>query len=62
MIKKEIIYFGQKSILGCDNKCHKAWGLNNRPKIVDENNHQRWLKKPISLSDSGSGQVLNHHV
>ena len=48
MIKKEIIYFGQKSILGCDNKCHKAWGLNNRPKIVDENN----IHNVIWLSDN----------
>lgn len=33
MIKKEIIYCGQKAILACDGKCEKAWGINNRPKI-----------------------------
>mgnify|MGYP001028433341 CR=1 FL=1 len=39
MIKKEIIYFGQKVIIACDEKCNKAWGINSRPKIqLDEDN------------------------
>lgn len=32
MIKKEIIYFGNKTILACDGRCKKAWGINNRPR------------------------------
>ncbi len=28
-----IIYLGQTAKVACDEKCHKAWGANNRPKI-----------------------------
>lgn len=31
-MEKEIIYCGQKTKVGCDEKCNKAWGLNTRPK------------------------------
>lgn len=44
MIQKEIIYFGQKAIIACDEKCNKAWGINNRPKIqLDENNEDDYI-------------------
>lgn len=33
MIKKEILYFGQKAIIACDERCEKAWGINSRPSI-----------------------------
>jgi len=33
MIAKSIRYFGKPCILACDAKCHKAWGINNRPQI-----------------------------
>jgi hypothetical protein len=33
MIAKSILMFGQPCILACDAKCHKAWGINNRPQI-----------------------------
>lgn len=29
---KDVIAFGQPLTIGCDEKCHKAWGINNRPK------------------------------
>ena len=32
-MEKEIIYFGQKAKVVCDEKCNKAWGINNRPRI-----------------------------
>lgn len=39
MLKKEIIYFGQKAIIACDGNCEKAWGSNSRPIIqLDKNN------------------------
>jgi len=31
-MEKIITYFGQEAKVGCDEKCHKAWGFNNRPK------------------------------
>ena len=33
MIHKEIIYFGKKTFLACDEKCNKAWGINSRPEV-----------------------------
>jgi hypothetical protein len=38
MKKKEILFFGKKRIVACDNKCHKAWGINERPKKQLDNN------------------------
>lgn len=34
MIKKEIVYFGKKAILACDNKCDKAFGISQRKTIL----------------------------
>lgn len=31
-MEKIITYLGQKVKVGCDEKCHKAWGVNARPK------------------------------
>lgn len=33
MIKKEIMWGGQRVTAVCDGKCHKAWGHNGRPKV-----------------------------
>ena len=33
MIAKSGTYFGHPIILICDAKCHKAWGINNRPEV-----------------------------
>ena len=32
MLQKEIKWFRDQCIFACDGKCHKAWGINNRPK------------------------------
>jgi len=32
-MEKVITYFGQSAKIACDEKCHKAWGILNRPKI-----------------------------
>jgi hypothetical protein len=29
-----IIFFGKEAILACDLNCEKAWGMNNRPRIL----------------------------
>lgn len=29
-----ILFFGQKMKIVCDEKCEKAWGKNNRPRIL----------------------------
>lgn len=33
-MEKIITYFGQPCKVGCDEKCNKAWGINQRPKIM----------------------------
>ena len=38
MLTKEIVAFGQSLILSCDGKCHKAWGINQRPSIQFDSN------------------------
>lgn len=32
-MEKKILYFGKPAYIACDEKCHKAWGVNRRPKI-----------------------------
>lgn len=31
-MEKVIQYYGQSAKVACDEKCNKAWGINNRPK------------------------------
>jgi len=39
MLKKEILYSGNNVVFVCDEKCDKAWGVCNRPKIeLDKSN------------------------
>jgi len=33
-MEKKIRLYGQDVTVSCDEKCHKAWGLNSRPKVV----------------------------
>lgn len=52
MISKDIIYFGQKAKITCDEKCEKAWGINSRPKVqLDEKNEDDYAY----LSDNELG-------
>jgi len=32
ILTTDIIYFGKKVKVTCDNKCEKAWGFNSRPR------------------------------
>lgn len=45
MISKPIIYFGKELVLTCDNKCWKAWGINNRPQVQlsEDDDDFEWL-------------------
>jgi hypothetical protein len=40
MIMKSGLYFGQPICIACDAKCHKAWGINNRPRVYLEESPQ----------------------
>lgn len=33
ILTKDILYFGHPLVLACDGCCHKAWGINNRPRV-----------------------------
>ena len=35
-MEKIITYFGQQSKVACDEKCNKAWGINNRPRNPED--------------------------
>jgi len=37
-ISKSITYFGQPAVLACDGDCSKAWGINSRPRDVEDPN------------------------
>ena len=41
----EIVFFGQKTILACDLKCYKAWGIHERPRNQksDDPDDYEWL-------------------
>jgi hypothetical protein len=45
MILKQIKYLGKDLVLICDEKCEKAFGINNRPKIQlsDDEDDYEWL-------------------
>lgn len=34
MIAKAILFFGSPCVLACDAKCHKAWGIQNRERVL----------------------------
>lgn len=54
MITKQITFCGQPAIVGCDAKCDKAWGINNRPKVeFDEDNPDDYA----FLADSELGKA-----
>lgn len=53
MIIKKIIFFGQAAAVGCDEKCHKVWGMSNRPKKQLSDNPDDWEYLPdIHLPDA----------
>lgn len=35
-MEKIITYFGQRAKIACDEKCNKAWGINNRPRVYPQ--------------------------
>lgn len=44
-MEKLITYFEQQAKIGCDEKCHKAWGWNNRPfeQLSDDEDDKVWM-------------------
>ena len=54
MVKKEIFCYGNNVIVACDEKCNKAWGINNRPKkVLDKDNPDDYA----FLSDTELGEA-----
>jgi hypothetical protein len=54
MISKNILYCGQATVLACDGKCEKAWGLDTRPHVdLDPENPDDFY----FLSDAELGQA-----
>ena len=53
MIVKRIIYFDHPTVLICDGRCSKAWGINERPKIMLSNDEDDYE----FLSDDELGEA-----
>jgi hypothetical protein len=53
MIARDGKYFGAAMICVCDAKCHKAWGMNNRPKAMLSDNEDDYEY----LADSELGEA-----
>jgi len=49
MTIKKIIFFGEAVAVGCDEKCHKAWGSRNRPKNQLSDDPDDWEYVPDSF-------------
>ena len=46
ILQKNIRYFGVQSVLACDGRCDKAWGINRRPRLY----FQESLVEPRALT------------
>ena len=51
-----ITWFGRRAALMCDGKCHKAWGINNRPSLQLSND----CDDVLYLSDDECGEAPAH--
>lgn len=70
-MEKLITYFGQKCKVGCDGKCNKAWGINNRPDIqLSDNEDDFAYLSDLELGEApedpgtyegGDGKPLSNH-
>lgn len=64
-----ITYFGQPAKVACDEKCEKAWGINNRPKEClseDEDNYSFLSDDELGIApvnpgtyEDGQGKPVN---
>mgnify|MGYP003532947149 CR=1 FL=1 len=34
MIRKQVRFFGEQVVIACDGRCDKAWGINERPRVL----------------------------
>lgn len=59
MIFKAIRYFGHPCAVGCDAKCHKAWGINGRPRyyfdVADEDDYAFFADDELGLAPIDPG-------
>jgi hypothetical protein len=63
-MEKMITFFGQPAKVGCDEKCNKAWGTNNRPQnqLSDDPDDYEYLsddelgEAPVNPGTSEGGQ------
>jgi hypothetical protein len=63
ILVRVITYFGQPAALACDGNCAKAWGINNRPRIIidEDEDDYIWLADDavgIAPDDPGTYEGL----
>lgn len=55
MIQKQILFCGNETIMACDGRCDKAWGINGRPKVMLSENEDDYVYKPDSELGTAPG-------
>lgn len=55
MLKKDIIFFGKECSLCCDGKCVKAWGVNSRPRIKENDKEYFVSDEEFTCAPEDSG-------
>lgn len=52
-ITKQVIAYGEPTIIGCDAQCTKAWGICNRPKVqISEDENDYYFLADHELGDA----------
>jgi len=61
----QIIFFYRKVNIKCDGKCHKAWGINNRPRnqlSIDEDDYEYLADGELPWAPRNPGTSEGGHL
>ena len=64
MISRTINYCGQTITLACDAQCHKAWGINGRPRVqisVEEDDYAFLADHELGMAPVNPGTYEGGH-
>lgn len=53
-MEKHIILYGQSTVVRCDGKCNKAWGVNIRPRNADTDEYLSDAELDTAPADPGT--------
>lgn len=65
-IRKLIVYCGKPQVVACDARCGKAWGINNRPKVLidpkDEDDYAYLSDQELGAAPADPGTEEGGHA